>query len=256
MMVYGDPWDTLSRGINLLDYNDEYVKQMTEYVGETAYDRSKEKNFDYQFYTPEALIWLKGLIEDNKDKRIFVFAHHFMPNGAGEVSGSEYSRLRIWPVPVTAAQKKKYYAGSNTLSGLTFWFIDKLMQENRHAVWFGGHSHYDWKQKEDKMSRHYAVKQPIGNEVMPLVDDLNTLKGTEYDYRLYSPAEHSDGDTAVSIHLPSLSKPTNADGQSLYGASSGAVMEVYENGVVINCYAFKEQGSTTYANKLVKQIII
>lgn len=255
-MVYGDPWDTLSRGINLLDYNDAYVKQMADYVSGTPYDRSKEKNFDYQFYMPEALIWLKGLIEDNKDKRIFVFVHHFMPNGAGEVPDSEYSRLRIWPVPVTDAQKRKYYAGSNTLCGLTYWFIDKLMMENRHAIWFGGHSHYDWTDEEDKISRHYAVKQPEGNEVMPLVDDLNTLKGTEYDYRLYTPVGHSDGDTAVSIHLPSLSKPVSCKGQSLYGASSGAIMEVYEHGVVIKCYCFKEQGETAYSNRIIKEIII
>jgi len=252
-MAYGDPWDTLARGINRLDYNDEYVKQMTEYVKDTDYNRQRETNFDYQFYTPEALMWLKGLVEDNPQKRIFVFMHHFMPNKAGDTFGS-YSRLRIWPVTASMAIKQKYYSGSNTVCGLTFHFLNKLMREHTNAIYFGGHSHYAWRQQEDKITREYNVDLPTGNEVTPLVDDLNSLLDTEYDYQLYSPVGHSVGDCATTIHLPSLSKPVSQDGQTLYGASEGGVMEVYENGVIIKCIRFKADGSSQYTNEVVKTI--
>lgn len=250
-----DPWDTLARGINLLELSDPYVQQMQSYVSDTPYDSSRERNFDYQFYTPEVLVWLKGLIEDNPTKRIFVFNHHFMPNKAGDTLG-DYSHLRIWPVPTSMQIKQKYYSGSNTVCGLTFWFLNKLSMKHQNVVWFSGHSHYAWKEQEDMVNRDYMVKQPTGNEVTPLVDDLNTLNGTEYDYRLYTTVGHSTGDCAPHVHLPSLSKPVSSDGQSLYGGSDGGIMEVYENGIVIRCYRFKEQGDRDYRNEIIKDIEI
>lgn len=252
-MILSDPWDTLARGINLLDYNNDYVKHMTDYVKDTPYDRNREKNFDYRFYDPETLIWLKELIEDNKDKRIFVFMHHFLPNKAGDTNGN-YSHLRIWPVPTSMNIKQKFYSGSNTVCGLTFWFLNKLMLKHCNVVWFGGHSHYAWKEQEDKITRQYNVTQPIGNEVTPLVDDLNSLNGTEYDYGLYLPTGHSTDNCAPSIHIPSLSKPTSSSGETLYESSEGAIMEVYENGITIKCITFKYNNSRYYDNQVVKVI--
>ena len=43
----GTPWDDVCRGFNKLDYNDDYVKQMTSYVSDTSYNRNKETKFDY-----------------------------------------------------------------------------------------------------------------------------------------------------------------------------------------------------------------
>lgn len=249
----GKPWDDVARGFNLLDYNDEYVKSITSYVSDTAYDRAKEKNFDYQFYCPEVLCWLKDILEANTDKRVFVFMHHFLPNKAGDTFG-EYSRLRIWPYPTSEAVRQKYYSGSNTVCGLTFHFLNKLMREHRNAVYFGGHSHFAWKEQEDMITREYNVKLPTGNEVTPLVDDLNTLIGTEYNYQLYTPVGHSVCDCAPTIHLPSLSKPTDRYGTSRYGASEGGLMEVYEHGVIIKCIRFKSDDSTQYTNEVVKTI--
>lgn len=246
-------WDWLARGMNLLDQKDPYVKQMEAYVVDTLYDYSCEKRFNYQFFHPNALIWLKDILENNHDRRVFVFTHHFLPNKAGDTFG-DYSRLRIWPYSESPAVQQKYYSGSNTVCGLTFWFLDKLMRQHTNAIWFSGHSHYEWKAQEDCITRAYDVLQPSGAEVTPLVDDLNTLKDSEYDYRLYTPVGHSYADCAPSIHLPSLSKPTSREGQSLYGASQGGIMEVYEHGVTIQCYAFKDAGYKDYRNEIVKTI--
>ena len=246
-------WDWCVRGMNLLDYSDKYVQQMMDYVRDTPYDDEREADFDYQFYNPNSLIWLKDIIENNKDKRIFVFAHHFLSNKAGDTNET-YSHLRIWPYSSNPDVQKKYYAGSNTPTGLTFWFLNKLAREHLNVVWFSGHSHYAWMEQEDMVHRHYDVKQPTGNEITPIVDDLSTLNGTQYDYRLYTTVGHSVCDCAPSIHLPSLSQPVSKEGLALYGASEGGLMDVYEHGVVIKCIRFKDEGSSGYTNKIVKTI--
>ena len=246
-------WDYCARAMNRLDYNDKYVQQMTDYVKDTAYDRSKEKNFDYQFYHPNSLTWLKDIVENNKGKRIFLFMHHFLPGKAGDTFDI-YKHLRMWPVPTSSTIENKYYAGSNTVCGLTYWFLDKLLRNNTNVTCFCGHSHYAWKEQEDKIARQYNVTQPTGNEVTPVVDDLNSLNGTQYDYQIYRTVGSSVCDTAPTIHLPSLSKPTDRYGSSRYGASEGGLMEVYENGVVIKCIRFKAEGSAQYTNEVVKTI--
>jgi hypothetical protein len=202
--------------MNLLDYNDKYVKQMTDYVKDTPYNRDMEKNYDYQFYHPNALMWVKDIIENNKGRRIFLFMHHFLPAKAGDTFDT-YKHLRMWPVPTSAAIENKYYSGSNTVCGITYWFFDKLLKENTNVVCFGGHSHCGWTEQEDKITRRYNVTQPTGSEVTPVVDDLNSLNGTEYDYQIYRTVGSSVCDCAPTIHLPSLSKPTATNGIGVSG---------------------------------------
>lgn len=250
-MVYGDPWDTLARGINRLDYNDEFVQQMTEYVSETNYSRERETNFDYRFYEPEALIWLKGLIEDNKNKRVFVFMHHPFPHKAGDSDGI-YSHLRLWPVPTSAAVKQRFYSGTNTLCGLTFWFLDKINNENPHAVFVTGHTHREWTEGVSVCKSDYVIRKPTGNEITPLVDDLNTLNNTEYDYRLYTRVgDQPCGECGTCIGLPSVSKPMNGEGSTMYGGSQGGVLEIYDDGVILRCVVFKRPGESDYCNEVV-----
>jgi hypothetical protein len=62
--------------------DDPYIKRMKEYVSDTGYSKADEP-YNYQYYSPNALIWLKELLENNKDKKIYVFTHHFMPNRVG-----------------------------------------------------------------------------------------------------------------------------------------------------------------------------
>ena len=248
-------WDWCARGMNLLNHNDPYVKQMEAYVADTPYDRSRERLFDYQFYHPNALTWLKDILEHNQDKRVFVFAHHFMPNKAGDIFG-DYSRLRIWPYSQSPAVQQKYYAGSNTICGITFWYMNKLMQQYRNVLWISGHSHYMWGAQVDFVDDDYAVRQPSGKETVPLTDNLQSLIDTDYDYRLYTPVGNPIGKCAPTLHLPSLAKPVGGTGKTAYGGSEGAMMEVYDRAVIIRCIRFKADGSKAYKNEEVKQIII
>lgn len=250
----GTPWDDVCRGFNKLDYNDEYVKQMTSYVSNTGYNRSKETKFDYQFYNPEVLMWLKDIIENNKDKRIFVFSHHFLPHKAGDSDGI-YSHLRVWPYTESSSIKNKFYAGSNTLCGLTFWFIDKLNNEYKNVVWFSGHSHRLWNDNTSICNHNYTIKTPAGNETTPLVDDLNSLNNTPYDYRLYTRQSNQPlYECGFCVGLPSLSKPADNNGSSMYQASQGGILEIYENGTTIKEINFKDNNSATYVNKVIKDV--
>lgn len=250
----GTPWDDVIRGFNLLPYDNKFVAAMTDYVSDTAYNRERESRFDYQFYDPEVLCWLRDIIEANQDKRVFVFSHHFLPHKAGDADGI-YSRLRIWPYTDSEAVRQKYYSGSNTLCGLTFWFIDKLNNEHKNVVWFSGHSHRNWLEGVSECHNDYVVRKPTGEETTPLVDDLQTLINTEYDYRLYSrKSSEPVAECGHWIGLPSLSKPIDDGGTTLYQSSQGAIMDVYERGIVISCMSFKAQGASDYENKVIKEI--
>ena len=241
------------RAVNRLDYDDPNVKLMTQYVSDTPYDCKRETNFDYRFYNPAALVWLKNILEANPKKRVFLNMHHFLPAGAGDIF-SVYRHLRIWPMPTPELIDEKFYSGSNTLCGLEYWFIEKLLRNHLNAICFGGHSHYAAREQEDVMYRAYMVSQPTGKEVTPLVDDLNSLDGTKYDYQIYRPAEHSYAAIAPSVHLPSLAKPADRVGKTLYGASEGVLMEVYDEKVVLKFIRFKTEGMKTYTNEIVKTV--
>ena len=243
------------RAVNRLDYDDPNVKLMTEYVKDTPYDRKRETNFDYRFYNPAALVWLKNILEANPKKRVFLNMHHFSPNGSGDTD-SLYRNLRIWPVPTSQEILDKYYSGSNTLCGLEFWFIEKLLRLHLNVICFGGHSHRRAKAQEDVITRAYHVTQPNGDEVTPLVDDLKSLSGTKYDYKIYRYDGHSYADTAPTVHLPSLAKPSDVDGSTLYGASEGVLMECHEDKVVINYIRFKTEGSDKYTNETIKTVTL
>ena len=98
------------------------------------------------------------------------------------------------------------------------------------------------------------VSQPTGNETTPLVDNLQSLAGTKYDYNIYRPAEHSYAAIAPTVHIPSLAKPATREEKSLYGASEGAIMEVYKDKVIIKYIRFKAEGSNTYMNEVIKTV--
>lgn len=242
------------RAINPLDYDDENVKLMTDYVSDTPYDRSRESKFDYRFYNPAALIWLKDLLEANPKKRVFLNMHLFLPSGAGDTF-STYRHLRIWPMPTPELIDDKFYSGTNTLCGLEYWFIEKLLRNHLNTICFGGHSHYAFNQQEDVVNRAYMVSQPTGEEVTPIVSVLNSLDGTEYDYQIYRPAGQSYADIATSVHIPSLAKPVRRDGTG-YGASEGVLMEVYDEKVILKFVRFKEEGSKQYTNEVIKTVEI
>ncbi|MBQ9396215.1 MAG: hypothetical protein IJU23_11990, partial [Proteobacteria bacterium] len=260
---YGDTplpgtWGVMSRAMNLLDMNDKYVKEMVSYVSDTEYDESKEKLFNYQFYHPNTLIWVKDIIENNKDKRIFVFTHHFITHKAGNgvtySGGAYYSDRRVWPYTSNVDIQKKVYAGSNSLSGLEFHFINKLNNQYKNVMWFSGHTHYLWEDSSfddclNFCNKDFEFVMPTGDETTPLVDDFNSL----VDYKRYTrKSDTPKGESGYTIHIPSLSKPTSmATDEALYKASEGGIMEVHEKGVKIIGISFKKNDASDYENKVV-----
>jgi len=67
------------------DENDPYIKEMFEYAEANGYNASVDAKYDFQYYSPDVLIWLKEIIEKNTDKKVFVFGHHFIPHKVGNV---------------------------------------------------------------------------------------------------------------------------------------------------------------------------
>ena len=50
--------------LNLEDTSDPYIRRMKEFVSDTGYSSADEK-YNYQYYSPNALIWLKEILENN-----------------------------------------------------------------------------------------------------------------------------------------------------------------------------------------------
>lgn len=265
---YGDDmlpgqWGTLANAISLLDKNSPDVQRMMDYVSDTEYNMDLESRFDYQFYHPSSLIWLQGLIEDNPDKMIFVFSHHYLTHKAGGNSPLDgkwfYSQMRIWPYTEDERIRKRYYSGANSLSGLEFHFLNKLNNMHQNVVWFSGHTHIRWSNMCYDRSLNFCTEdydfiKPDGTETVPLVDDIWQFAGTQYDYRRYTRMSNtSRGKCGLNVHLPSLSKPidiSSGHGTTIYGASEGAIMEVWSDKVVIKGYTFKDAGETGYKNEI------
>lgn len=255
---------TLARAVNLLPSN-QYVDAMKAYVSDTPYDDTKEANFNYRFYDPEVLMWLKGILEGNTDKRVFIFSHHFFTHKSGNGNPSNnkwfYSQLRVWPHTNDSTTNLKYYSGANSLCGLEFWFLNKLNNTHRNTFWFTGHSHIrtaDDTYQSDLMfcDNDYDVVVPTGQETVPVVSDLWSLREGQYDYKRYTRLNNTSvGSCAPNIHLPSLSKPltiANTTPTTLYGGSEGMLMEVYSDKVVFKALVFKEDGSNTYVNHVAR----
>lgn len=258
---HADPsiWDWCSKAMNLLNYDDAYVRDMMRYVADTPYDQEKEGKFDYQFYNPNQLIWLKDILANNRDRRVFIFTHHFMPQKAGNEAFDSwrdyYSKLRLWPYTSNKAIQRRYWSGSNTVCGLTFWFLNKLNNDYPNAVWFSGHSHYQWSDDTNNFcTDDYPIVQPSGDEKIPDVEDIKSLSDCGWYTRTCG---QSIADCGMNIHVPSLAKPTtNTDGSTLYAASEGAIMEVYERATILLCYTFRRVNDTDYTNELVRKITI
>ena len=260
---YGDSpikgnYKVMSKAVNLLDMNDKYVKQMKEYVADTDYDEAKEQKFNYQFYHPNTLIWLKDIIENNQDKHIFVFTHLYITHKAGNgvpFSGKHYhSSRRIWPYTNDASMLEKFFSGANALSGLEFHFINKLNNKYKNVIWFSGHTHYSWESEKIDSCLNFCNKEfeyyrPTGNDAMPTTDSFWDL----IDNKLYARMNNKPrGLSAWNVHIPSLSKPLDMETDTDYfKGSQGGIMEVYENGVRIKGLSFKKEGDNSYENKVV-----
>jgi hypothetical protein len=228
-----------ARTIINLNEDDPYIKRMKEYVSDTGYSTDDEA-YNYQYYSPNALIWLKEIIENNKGKKIYIFSHHFMPsrvgNGIGRAKDGNWFYSVISPNGVKDSREDgKYNKGSNALTGVEYWFINKLMNTYKNVIWFSGHSHISFSSNANFDNHEYQIVSP--SEKNEYVYTKNSLIPTK--------------ESAWCVSLPSLSKPRGIEnGQSVrhYEDAEMGIMEVYEKGVKIKGYKIKENNQDV--NKL------
>lgn len=231
-----------ARTIINLNEDDPYIKRMKEYVSDTEYSKADEA-YNYQYYSPNALIWLKELLENNKDKKIYIFTHHFMPsrvgNGVGLPKDGNWFYSVISPDGVKDDREGgKYNKGSNALTGVEYWFINKLMNSYKNVLWFNGHSHISFTSDANFDNHEYPIISP--SQKNDYVYTKSSLTPTK--------------ESAWCVSLPSLSKPRGIEnGQSVrhYEDAEMAIMEVYEKGVKIKGYKIKENNKDV--NKLLTE---
>lgn len=223
-----------ARQIINLNEDDPYIKRMKEYVEDTGYSVFDEK-YNYQYYSPNTLIWLKEILENNTDKKIFIFTHHYLPNKVGNSVGipqqGDWSYADISKAGILTPEGIN--KGSNCLTGIEFWFLNKLNNLYKNVVWFSGHSHISWETNNHFDNHDYSIISPSAD--------------SKY---VYTKANNSPtSEAAWSVALPSLSKPRNIkDNQSerLYADAEISVMEVYEKGVRIKGYKIKKGNKFVY----------
>lgn len=235
-----------ARHIIDIDADDPYIKRMVEYVADTDYSKA-DRAYDYQYYSPNTLIWLKEIFENNKDKKIFIFTHHYMPNRVGNSNGipqeGAWSYADISKAGVLTPEGIN--KGSNCLTGIEFWFLNKLINLYKNVVWFSGHSHISWEVDCHFDNHDYDIISP----------------STDSKYVYTKANNNPKAESAWCVSLPSLSKPRNiVDNQSqrLYDDAEMTIMEIYEKGIKLRGYKVKKNNVYVYDvnNPIVEKTII
>lgn len=237
-----DKWhDRMIHARHIIDINsdDPYIRRLVEYVKDTGYSKA-DRPYDYQYYSPNALIWLKELVENNTDKMNILFMHHFVTNRTGNGVGLPkdgnwfYSDVH----PSSELDQKEgniYPVGSNSLTGIEFYFFKKLLNEHKNLLICHGHSH-----------ESFGTEENMDNHDYPFVSATNKDK-----YVYTKASETTDVESGWTIALPSMSKPRQiVNGQSVrrYQDAEMGIMEIYEKGVKIKGYKVRENNKDV--NKL------
>ena len=81
-------------------------------------------------YLTADLTWLEGLLDANRDNRVFIFTHLFFPDYAGNL-GRVNGTGGIYP-------------SGNWLSGDGLTKLMALFTGHANTFWFSGHSHWKW----------------------------------------------------------------------------------------------------------------
>ena len=241
-----DKWhDRMIHARTIIDTKstDPYIKRMVEYVQDTDYGNG-DIQYNYQYYSPNSLIWLKEIIENNPDKKIYVFTHHFLPNKAGNSLGIPQQGAWQYADIHKAGEKdikesKLYSVGSNALTGIEFWFLNKLNNKYKNVIFFSGHSHISWENDGHFVNHDYNIVSPYAQNAY-----------------VYTRADNNEKSTSgYTVALPSLSKPRyiNSNGQSerRYADAEYSIMEIYEKGVKIKGYKIKKDNKDV--NTLLKE---
>jgi hypothetical protein len=236
-----------ARTIININEDDPYTKRLKEYVAGTGYGDA-DRLYDYQFYSPNTLIWLKEIVDNNPDCKIVLFTHHFLPNrvgnGMGMVIGGNWQYADIYPSYETDQREGNLYpVGSNALTGIEFWFFTKLLNEHKNILMFSGHSHISWSADAAFDNHDYPIIQP-----------------SVQDKYVYTKASNTPtAESGWTVSLPSMSKPRQiVDGQSArrYQDAEMGVMEIYDRGVKIKGYRVRQDNKDVSELLASKDIVL
>ena len=222
-----------------LNANDPYIRRMLEYVADTGYSEA-DLPYNYMYYSPNSLIWLLEIVENNTDKIIHANIHHFQPNSVGngdpigdnipKNGGWYYSEINKAGIMTAQGLNK----GSNALSGIEFWFLNKLFNEHPNIISYDGHSHISYDNKYHFDNHDYPIVMPsVGNAFVYTMDSFTPL----------------EGQGAWLVSVPSLSKPRHIEKGSssrMYEDAEATIVEAYENGVVIKGYKIRKNNKDVY----------
>lgn len=183
------------------NYNTHDCRMLNE--DELLVNQSVDYSNDYHLYHPQTLRCLEEILEEYKDHRCFIFTHLMLMDKAGN-----YHQENNY-----MTNSDNYYPYAEThidiLRGDQGKFIQQLMEKYSNNLWFCGHSHYKWNWEK-------------------LDHDINITKSNK----------------SYNVHLPSLSRPLPYGIKSYQTAqndSEAAIMEVYDNYVIIKGMVMKEK---------------
>ena len=167
-------------------------------------------------YTDEDLDWLENILEENKNKRVFVITHLFFPTKAGNFN--------------------EIYPPANWLAGPQLNRLLAMNEKYLNSIWMSGHSHWMWHLQE-------------------LADTINGTPNADRANIYRSFDANGKPTCGWTVHVPSCASPidstgSNRDNGDLADAcSEGAVVDVYEDYIVIRGMSFKDKSDTTYTLK-------
>jgi hypothetical protein len=84
-----------------------------------------------------------------------------MPNRVG--NGVGLAKDGNWFYSVISPDGVKengYNKGSNALTGIEFWFINKLMNKYKNIIWFSVHSHMSFTSNANFDNHDYSIVSP------------------------------------------------------------------------------------------------
>lgn len=128
--------------------------------------------------------------------------------------------------PDKAGNFNEIYPSGNWLGGKQLERLNRLNELYLNAIWFGGHSHWMWY--------------------------LQYLNDKANIYRSFSNNKPTCGWT---VHLPSCAKPidsngtTRDDGDESDACSEGAIVDIYENYIIVRGISFKSKTDSNYNTK-------
>ena len=120
--------------------------------------------------------------------------------------------------------------------------MNKLNNEYKNTIWFGGHSHSKWNWQT--VDPHININDNEYNIYRP--DDNDFIEDMVYLRKSNEPISKS----GFNVHIPSTCRPLRINqwydvaGQD----SEGAILDIYEDYVDVRGIVFKEE-SDTYINK-------